>query len=293
MTINTDSNTIRHSTTNNSGDLLVNNGSKFDRKARGAANQVFAMNGTGTDTTWIDQSTITGGGSSGSIPLPTVGSVIQGAWYGTGAALGTGVWGSFLTNTSNVTPAQISDGSGRMGLRYNFTVDDDRGGFKTNALHFFRMNDPELWVRYKYDPLSAAHSSSNNYRLTIGFTNDLSSLYDSDESQTLATKSAFMWYKDLLDTSIQVNRNDGDATQDKDGVVSLTQTDSSIHTVRLFGDSTNNRFGISVDGATATYFTTEIPGSATRLGCIVQFENEGGDDRSFELYGAYFKCKVI
>lgn len=295
MTIETDSNIIKHSSTNNTGDLMVNNGTKFDRMARGTANQVPVMNATGTGIIWVDQSAITaggGGGGEGSSTLPLVGNIIAGSWYGTAAAAGDGIWSSFLTNTSNVTPVDLTDSTGRMGLRYNCTVDDHKGGFRTTNIHFNRMNDPELWLRYKYDPLSASHGSSTNYRVVVGFTSDPSSSdYGSDGG--LNNKSAFMWFKETADTVIQVGRNDGDSTQDKSSTVSLAQTDSSVHTIRVFGDNTNSRFGISLDNATATYYTTEIPAATTRLGCIIQFENEGSNSRSFEIYGAYFKAKVI
>jgi hypothetical protein len=292
MNIDTDTNTIKHSTTNNAGDILVNTGTKFDRKARGAANQLLSMNATGTDTTWIDSSSLSGGGGSGSFPLPTVNTTIYGAWYGTQTSSGAGVWSDFLTNTSNVTPVEVNDATGRMGLRYNFTADDERGGFRTNGRHFCRLNDPELWVRYKYFPLSATHTSSVNYRVVIGFVSDLVT-DDFGSDGDLDGKSAFMWFKEQADTVTQVGRNDGDATADKDATVSLTQTDSNVNTIRIFADNTNSRFGISLNGANATYYTTEIPASTTSLGCIVQFENEGSDDRSVEIYGAYFKAKVL
>jgi hypothetical protein len=298
MTINTDANTIKHSTTNNAGDLMVNTGSKFDRLARGTANQVPIMNPTGTGLIWVDKSSLggSGGGGGGSTTsdyaIPAAGNVITGAWFGTTTAGGSGVWTEYLTSVNNVTPTDISDGTGRMGLRWNFTSDDDRGGFRTNNHHFYRQNDPELWVRWRYDPLAATHTSSTNYRVVIGFTNDVSGDYGSDGA--LANKSCFMWFKETADTVTLVGRNDGDATQDKDSTqVSLSQTSNTVHTIRLFGDNTNSRFGISLDGANAVYYTSEIPAATTRLGCIVQFENEGSDDRSFEILGAYFKAKVI
>lgn len=61
MTINTDSNTIKHGTTNNTGDLLVNTGAKYDRFARGTADQVFCMNSAGTGALWVNRSTVSGG----------------------------------------------------------------------------------------------------------------------------------------------------------------------------------------------------------------------------------------
>jgi hypothetical protein len=295
MTVNTDTNTIKHSTTNNSGDLLVNTGTKFDRLARGTADQIPIMNPTGTGLTWIDKSSVSGGGgggSTGDYQVPTTaGNIISASWYGTGEALGDGIWSGFLTNTSNVTPVEITDSSGRMGLRYNFLADDDRAGFRTNRTHFNRLNDPELVVRYRYYPLSATHTSSTNYRVVVGFTSDPAADFGSDGA--LDNTSAFMWFKETADTTTQVGRNDGDATTDKDATVSLTQTDANTNRIRVFSDSANNRFGVSLNGANATYFTTEIPAAATRLGCIVQFENENSDDRSFEILGASFKAKVI
>lgn len=300
MTINTDSNTLKHGTTNNSGDLLVNTGTKFDRFARGGANQVPIMNATGTGMTWIDKSSLQGEpgapgeSGTGDYQVPVVNNIITGTWFGTAPAAGSGVWSDFLTSTASgtFTTSNITDSSGRMGLEFDFDSDDDRAGFKTNALHFCRMNDPELWVRYKYSVAGATHDSSTNYRVVIGFTDDLSQDYGSDGQ--LSNTAAFMWFKETDDSVIQVGRNDGtDTVTDKDSTVSVTQTNTSIHTVRLFGDSANNRFGISLDGANATYYTTEIPSATDRLGCIVQFENEGSNSRSFELYGAYFRAKVI
>ena len=103
-----------------------------------------------------------------------------------------------------------------------------------------------------------------------------------------------MWYKETADTTIQVGRNDGDATQDKDAaLVSLSSTDENVTTVRLIGDAANNRFGISLNGASFQYYTTEIPAATTRLGCIVQIENEDSANRSCEIYGAYWKGTIL
>jgi hypothetical protein len=294
MTVHTDANTIKHSTTNNAGDLMVNTGTKFDRFSRGTANQLPIVNPTGTGLTWIDKSAIGGsggGGGGGTVTgdhlVPLVGNVVTGAWYGTTVANGSGVWGGYLTNTSNVTPVPLPDTSGRMGLLYNFTADDHRAGFKTNGLHFSRQNNPELWARYKV----TLGASDDDYRIVIGFTSDMTAAYDTDGE--LNNKSAFMWFKETNDAVTQVGLNDGDATQNKDPAVSLVSTDVAIHTVRVFADDTNNRWGISLDGANATYFTAEVPAQTTKLGTIVQIENEDSSTRACELYGAYFKCTVI
>jgi hypothetical protein len=56
-TINVDSNTLAHSTTNAVGDILKGDGSKFGRLARGTANQVLAVNSGGTDIGWATPAT--------------------------------------------------------------------------------------------------------------------------------------------------------------------------------------------------------------------------------------------
>lgn len=53
QTMPTDTNSIKDSNTNNAGDLLSNNGSKFVRKARGSALQVLRMNSDGSDNEWV------------------------------------------------------------------------------------------------------------------------------------------------------------------------------------------------------------------------------------------------
>ena len=61
MVVNVDSNTIKHGTTNNNGDLLVSTGTKYDRFARGTADQVFCMNASGTGALWVNRSVVAGG----------------------------------------------------------------------------------------------------------------------------------------------------------------------------------------------------------------------------------------
>jgi hypothetical protein len=252
------------------------------------------MNATGTALTWIDKTSLTGsGGGGGSVTgdylVPVVGNIVTGAWYGTETGNGSGVWaGNILQGISTITGTDLTgDASGRMGSRYDFSVDDDKAGFITTRTHFTRLNNPELWVRYKY--ISNGHD--DDYRIVMGFTSDPTADYGSDGA--LNNKSCFMWFKETDDVVTQVGRNDGDSTGDKDSAVSLASSNESINTIRVFGDSANNRFGISLNGANATYYTTEIPAATTRLGCVVQIENEDVNGRSCEFYGAYFKAKIV
>ena len=300
LTLNTDTNTIKHSATNDAGDLLANTGVKYDRFPRGGANKFLATNTLGTNIEWRDIASLTTGGGggggggggdtiiTGDHLVPTVGNVVTGAWYGTSTTGASGIWSGFLTNRTNITPINITDTSGRIGLRYNFQDDDDRAGFRTTDEYFTRACNPELFVRYKM----SLNSQSDDYRLVMGFVSDVDSSYGGDND--LNNKSAFCWFKETADTTIQVGRNDGDATQDKDAaLVSLSSTDENVNTIRIIGDAANNRFGISLNSASFEYYTTEIPAATTRLGVVVQIENEDSANRSCEIYGAYWKGTII
>lgn len=61
-TLSTNLNTLNHSTTNSAGELLVNNGTKFDRKAKGAALQILRVNAGATDLEYVDPAVVAGGG---------------------------------------------------------------------------------------------------------------------------------------------------------------------------------------------------------------------------------------
>lgn len=61
-TLSVDLNPVNHSTTNSAGELLVNNGTRYTRKAKGAALQILRVNSAGTDLEYVDPSGITGGG---------------------------------------------------------------------------------------------------------------------------------------------------------------------------------------------------------------------------------------
>lgn len=292
LTLNIDANTIQHSATNQAGDLIVNNGTKYNRFARGGPNQFPAMNSSGSNLEWRDLSSISGGGGGGGSVtgdhlVPTVGNVITGAWYGTSTVGGSGCWQNNLTSRTSVTPSNISDNTGRIGMRYNFLNDDDRAGFRSTDEYFTLQNNPEFFVRYKM----LLNSQTDDYRIVMGFTSDVGSSYGSDND--LNNKSAFMWFKETADTSIQVGMNDGDAAQNKDAAVSLTSTNESIHTIKIVGDAANSRFGISLDGANLVYFNSEVPALTTRLGIVCQIENEDSADRSCEIYGAYWKGTVL
>lgn len=117
---NTDVISLKHSTTNNAGDLLVNTGSKFDRKARGSADQILKVNSAGTDLEWGTPSSGGGYKLPDGTMAPTTGR--WGAFWG-GAADGDGllgmnqkymrVHGSTLSATESVTEIYSDAGTGQ------------------------------------------------------------------------------------------------------------------------------------------------------------------------------------
>ncbi len=99
--INTDQNTIKHSATNSIGELMVNNGTKFERRAKGAAGTYLRMNPGGTDLEWGALPSFTGG-----VKLPADGSIAPttgrwGAFFG-GAGNGFGMLGFFANGVNSV-----------------------------------------------------------------------------------------------------------------------------------------------------------------------------------------------
>jgi len=87
--------TLKHSSTNNAGDLLANTGTKYDRFPRGGADQVLKMNASGTGVEWGTAA------AGGGVRLPD----------GSTAAI-TGRWGSFWGGAG--------DGTGMLGMYWKY-----------------------------------------------------------------------------------------------------------------------------------------------------------------------------
>lgn len=94
---NTDTITLKHSTTNGVGELLRNTGTKFDRFAKGAANTFLRTNISGTDIEWVTPS------GFGGVKLPADGTV----------APTTGRWGAFFGGSA--------DGMGMLGFKDSYS----------------------------------------------------------------------------------------------------------------------------------------------------------------------------
>lgn len=92
---NTDVISLKHSTTNNAGEIMVNTGTKFDRFGKGAADSILKVNSAGTNIEWGTAS------AGGGVKLP------DGAMAPT-----TGRWGAFYGGSV--------DGDSMMGMHKRY-----------------------------------------------------------------------------------------------------------------------------------------------------------------------------
>ena len=74
-TYQVDLNTLSHSTTNSLGELLVNTGTKWDRRAKGSALQILRVNAGGTDLEWVAPGVVSGGGEVNTVSNIGTGTV--------------------------------------------------------------------------------------------------------------------------------------------------------------------------------------------------------------------------
>jgi hypothetical protein len=87
------------------------------------------------------------------------------------------------------------------------------------------------------------------------------------------------------DTTWIINRNDGDASEDKVSTgINLTST--TPFTFELVGDTANNRWGWNVNGGAFTYYTTEIPITNTNQRFTFRIEQIG--DSSVIVLDLYY-----
>ena len=93
------------------------------------------------------------------------------------------------------------------------------------------------------------------------------------------------------DTAWQINRNDGDATENKVSL-GVNLVDTSVFTVELVGDAANNRWGWNLNGGSFTYYTQgtagETPATGMDLGFTFRIEQIGGGASTIDFYYGYW-----
>ena len=285
ITINTDSNTIKHSATNINGDLLVNNGTKFVRFPKGTAGQHLAIKDDESGIEWATPAA--GGGGSTTITgdfVPTPGGIHTGTWNGGSDTAANGILNGRITalGTSTHYFSSANKVTGR-----EWAVDSstsERGWYTANNFTQRNMN-PDLHVYFQYDK----SGDQTGPRLWMGFSSDTTVAYDDSDVFSNNSLSGFVLHQRSESSNWFITTNDGDASQNENV---LQTADDNIHDIRLFADATNNRWGYSLDEAAPTYFTTEIPAATTSLGLIIAATRNDAGTRNLRLFHVTFAHDV-
>lgn len=284
--INIDSNTLKHSTTNATGDIYKydSTSGKIIRVPRGTTGQVLTA--TATDIGWA----AAGGGGGGGDSLYTElveNGFKSGAWLGTGTSSnvnGLGLMGS-MTNIGGTPAAYIDTTNGFQGLAWSMTSIDAPVGFKTSGVMSLRRLDPDLTVCFQLDE----NADFTDSRIWIGFAGDLTETLAS--SNYLDTDVGFMLHKASADSFFKITSNDGTGTQTSTS--SILSSDSGVHTIRLFATNASSKWSYSLDGAAAVDVTTStaIPAATDQLGIIINASQNDTTARSFRVFWAKIRQK--
>jgi hypothetical protein len=290
-TINIDENTVKHSSTNTAGDILVyNTGSgKYVRLAKGTADQLLKVNSGGTDIGW---ETVSGVGEGTVNTLYSDMKTSSGFKYGLFNGIGTqsalkgyGLLGS-LTNIGGVPSAYIDTTNGFQGLNYPMTVGtSETYGFKTTGVITIGKLNPDVEICFQINE----QSLGSDYTAWMGLTADLSETTNNANSY-LNADIGILLRKSSTNGYFDVTYNDGDATQHSTG--SVLSSDSNTHTIRFISDASVPKWSYSVDGAAATDLTTDIPAITDSMGLIMSTSYlTGGSGRNFRIFWIKMKQK--
>lgn len=288
-TMNIDSNTFRHSTTNAQGDILIydSTAGKYIRLARGTEGQVLKT--VSSDVIWDDESA--GASSENTVydNLTDTNGYKFGTFSGvfddsdTPAIGGDGLF-SVLDNIGGTPANYMNSSTGVQGTTWPMTSSAAQTGFMTRVPITLRKLNPDLTVCFQLDE----GGDNTGGRCWIGFVDNLN--VDSfDDSSYLDNDSGFCLHKRSDETSFQITHNDGDTSQNEEST--LFTTDSAVHKIRLIADEDNTRFGYSLDGAALTYISTEIPASTTNLGVTIASSQSDSTTRNFRIFWAKLKSQ--
>ena len=279
-TINATNNTITDTSTA-LGDLMVSNGSKFVRKARGTANQLLRTNAGGTDIEWATVST--GGGGTIWYPDTLNSGQIWGLWTGgsrngTGMFSGTSVQGTPTSfqgaNTSDKPTTDFPTTTTQNSLAGFQGPQPTQGGFYTCRNQNFRFK-----AKFQVDFLT-------NKRFAIGFA-AVNSLPTGTDAYLATGVAGFLFrWSSTTDTNVQLLRNDasGTAVQVDTGVTLAANTPV---TVEIIADEANSRIGWAINEGTVTYYTTDIPAANTYLNYFVILSTKTTTIQRWRIYYAY------
>jgi hypothetical protein len=288
-TVNIDENTIKHSSTNAQGDILVydQTAAKYIKKSKGTSSQVLKVKSDGTDIEWAAEAAL-GAVDSLYDNLKASSGFKYGLWEGVfdpGDAPdrgGTGLFANF-DNIGGTPSAYIDTTNGYQGVSYPMTSGSANVGMRSLAIITIRKVNPDLTVCFQLDE----GGDNTGSRTWIGFTGDLSKSAASDSY--LDNDIGICLSKSSSDTNFKITSNDGDSTQDS--TASVLATDSLAHTVRIYATEASSKWSYSIDGAAAVDVTTEIPTTTDTLGVIIAGSQSDSASRNFRPFWAKMRAK--
>jgi|SRR5580765_100307 len=263
--ISTANNTIT-SASAAAGDILVSNGTKYDRQGIG-----------GDGTFWGVQSGVAGyyaPSASGGALLPDgTPQPSSGRWGGIwgGISAGRGVF--HLSNTGTIT-YEIVNATEAATVITTPATDDSIGEIKTTAI-FSRQSS--IVFRAKW-----ALKQTGNAVIMMGFSSQATLPTGGSHDTPLdgAHGVLITCSIDLPETVYQISRNDGGTSQTKTAT-SAASINTTAHTCEINLNPTNCI--VTVDGTPVTY-TTELPSSTMPLYAFVHIEAVGNSAKGLALY---------
>jgi hypothetical protein len=206
---------------------------------------------------------------------------VQGGQLDLNDLFGDGLFSLPYTSTSGATVSGNNDNTHGHARRYTLDgVDNDTLEVATDFNLTQLSYNPHIYGKM-------AMTTLDDSRFFLGFN---STDVPTGSNTYLNNQSGFaLTYQydtaETEDTTWIINRNDGDASEDKVSTgINLTST--TPFTFELVGDTANNRWGWNVNGGAFTYYTTEIPTTNTNQRFTFRIEQIG--DSSVIVLDLYY-----
>jgi hypothetical protein len=206
---------------------------------------------------------------------------VQGGQLDLNDLFGDGLFSLPYTSTSGATVSGNNDNTHGHARRYTLDgVDNDTLEVATDFNLTQLSYNPHIYGKM-------AMTTLDDSRFFLGFN---STDVPTGSNTYLNNQSGFaLTYQydtaETEDTTWIINRNDGDASEDKVSTgINLTST--TPFTFELVGDTANNRWGWNVNGGAFTYYTTEIPITNTNQRFTFRIEQIG--DSSVIVLDLYY-----
>lgn len=281
-TLDIDTNTLKHSSTNADGDILVYDtaSGKYIRLPRGTADQVLKVNSGGTNIEWGADSGAGIGSDQLYTNLTSTNGYKYGLWSSPSDSHGYGLLAD-ITDFDVASTGYIDTTNGFTGASWTMSGTTNKVGWWTTDPITIRKLNPDLEFCF----LLNENADNVGSRFYLGFIDDSSF---STTDTILNNQSGFMLYKSSVNSFFEIGHNDGSASATYSG--SIQSSDSLIHTIRLFADEANTRFGYQLDGGTINYISTAIPSSTDQLHVVINASNSDATTRN--LRGFWAKMKM-